>query len=118
MVTSSLSGFPMFTDGRMSRPGGVQVYGALYSHLLTVHCTLVRRKRNCWAPGGAGSCDGQGQDASATRARKQERPGPGYLGPVAWVVRRLLLVYTVTKYDHTMVTLGYGRCPVSGVSLG
>ena len=72
MVTSSLSGFPMFTDGRMSRPGGVQVYGALYSHLLTVHCTLVRRKRNCWAPGGAGSCDGQGQDASATRARKQE----------------------------------------------
>ena len=109
----------LLTDGCLGRAVyRCTVHCTATCSLYTVHCTLVRRKRNCWAPGGAGSCDGQGQDASATRARKQERPGPGYLGPVVWVVRRLLLVYTVTKYAHTMVTLGYGRCSVSGVSLG
>ena len=82
----------LLTDGCLGR--------AVYR--CTVHCTatcslytvhLVRRKRNCWAPGGAGSCDGQG--------RMHRRPLPGNRRDLGiwdqwpgW--RRLLQVYTDT----------------------
>ena len=95
----------LLTDGCLGR--------AVYR--CTVHCTatcslytvhLVRRKRNCWAPGGAGSCDGQG--------RMHRRPWAGNRRDLGiwdqWPGWRRLLLSTDTMTTPCMVTLGYGRC--------
>ena len=65
-----------------------------------------------------------GLDHVMGRGRMHRRPEPGNRRDLGlgiwdqWSGWRMLQVYTVTKYDHTMLTLGYGRCSVSGVSLG